>query len=74
MKKRSLDGRAHLRGTWRRSLKNIMAATKEIAGLKKKMKNKVGKSFFQNEEGYGDGLKHQQGRNKGSLHIIKLCL
>ena len=40
MKKRSLDGRAHLRGTWRRWVKKIMAATcsgKEIAGLKSTM-------------------------------------
>ena len=26
------------------------------------------KSFLQNEAGYRDGLKHQNGRNKGSLH------
>ena len=28
----------------------------------------VEKSFLQNEGGYRDGLKHQKGRNKGSLH------
>ena len=28
----------------------------------------VEKSFLQNERGYRDGLKHQKGRNKGSLH------
>ena len=26
------------------------------------------KSFLQNQRGYRDGLKHQKGRNKGSLH------
>ena len=28
----------------------------------------VEKSFLQNERGYRDGLKHQKGRNKGSLY------
>ena len=28
----------------------------------------VEKSFLQNEGGYRDGLKHQKGKNKGSLH------
>ena len=26
-------------------------------------------TFLQNEGGYRDGLKHQKGRNKGSLHM-----
>ena len=28
-----------------------------------------GKIIFQNEGGYRDGLKHQKGRNKGSLRM-----
>ena len=39
--RRSLDVRAHLKGPWRREVKNINVSSgpsKEIAGLKKKMK------------------------------------
>ena len=45
--------------------KNKAAQRKRMAGM---YCIQVEKSFLQNERGYRDDLKHQKGRNKGSLH------
>ena len=47
----------------RTAVNTLMITLRHASQLQSKYTS--GKSFIQNEGGYGDGLKHQKGRNKG---------